>query len=37
MGIESALKGDGVLVTSLESLVNWGRKSSIWPCTFGLA
>lgn len=26
-----------VLVTTLNSLVNWARKWSIWPCTFGLA
>jgi NADH-quinone oxidoreductase subunit B len=26
-----------VLVTSVDALVNWGRKSSVWPLTFGLA
>ena len=26
-----------VLVTSIDALVNWGRKSSTWPVTFGLA
>ncbi len=26
-----------VTVTSVEALVNWGRKSSVWPVTFGLA
>jgi NADH-quinone oxidoreductase subunit B len=26
-----------VITTKLDSLVNWGRKSSIWPATFGLA
>jgi NADH-quinone oxidoreductase subunit B len=26
-----------VLVASLEKLVNWGRKYSVWPLTFGLA
>lgn len=26
-----------VLVTSLDRLVNWGRKYSVWPLTFGLA
>jgi len=29
--------GDGVLLTTLDSLVNWARKNSIWPMTFGLA
>jgi NADH-quinone oxidoreductase subunit B len=27
----------GLLLTKLESLVNWARKSSIWPASFGLA
>jgi NADH-quinone oxidoreductase subunit B len=26
-----------VLTTRLDSLVNWARKSSLWPATFGLA
>lgn len=26
-----------VLVTTLETLVNWARKSSLWPLSFGLA
>jgi NADH-quinone oxidoreductase subunit B len=28
---------EGVLLTSLDFAVNWVRKSSIWPMTFGLA
>ncbi len=36
MGIETKL-GDNILTTTLEKLVNWGRKSSLWPTTFGLA
>ena len=28
---------EGVLLTSLDKVVNWMRKSSIWPMTFGLA
>ena len=28
---------EGVLLTSLDFAVNWIRKSSIWPVTFGLA
>jgi NADH-quinone oxidoreductase subunit B len=27
----------GVFVTTLEELYNWGRKNSVWPLTFGLA
>jgi NADH-quinone oxidoreductase subunit B len=36
MGIEEHL-GYNVLTTTLEKLVDWGRKSSLWPATFGLA
>jgi len=28
---------EGVLLTTLDSAVNWARKSSLWPMTFGLA
>ena len=27
----------GVFATTLEELYNWGRRSSVWPLTFGLA
>ena len=36
MGLEEKLP-DGVLLASIEKLVNWTRKSSLWPATFGLA
>ena len=36
MGLEEKLPS-GVLLTSVEKLVNWSRKSSLWPATFGLA
>ena len=36
MGIEEYL-GDTFLTTTLDKVVNWARKSSIWPATFGLA
>src|SRR2546421_13095052 len=36
MGVEEKLP-DGVLLASVEKLVNWSRKSSLWPATFGLA
>jgi len=28
---------DGVMVTSVDWLLNWARESSIWPVTFGIA
>ena len=34
MGLESQA---GVLTASLEKLVNWARRNSLWPATFGLA
>ena len=27
----------GVMVTTIQELYNWGRRSSIWPMQFGLA
>ena len=40
MGLSRELQeGDhpAILVTKVESLFNWARKSSLWPMTFGLA
>ncbi len=28
---------EGIILTSVDFAINWGRKSSIWPMTFGLA
>lgn len=36
MGLESCF-GDTIITTTLDKLVNWARKSSLWPATFGLA
>lgn len=27
----------GLLITSLDAMLNWGRRSSVWPLGFGLA
>jgi NADH-quinone oxidoreductase subunit B len=34
--LEGALS-EGVVTTSLEFAINWARKNSLWPMTFGLA
>ena len=40
-GIDETLRRElqrqGVWVTSMQELYNWGRKNSIWPLQFGLA
>jgi NADH-quinone oxidoreductase subunit B len=36
MGIEEKL-GDNILTTTLEKVINWSRRSSLWPAGFGLA
>jgi len=36
MGIEQKIP-DGVLTTTVDSLVNWARTYSTWPVSFGLA
>ncbi len=36
MGIEEMLPS-GVMLTTLEQVAGWARKSSVWPATFGLA
>jgi NADH-quinone oxidoreductase subunit B len=41
MAVEENLKIElgkqGVFVTTIEELYNWGRRSSVWPMQFGLA
>lgn len=37
MGLLENRFKEGIVVTKVESLLNWARLSSIWPLTFGLA
>jgi NADH-quinone oxidoreductase subunit B len=36
MGLEEKIPS-GIVLTSVEKVINWSRKSSLWPATFGLA
>jgi len=36
MGLEEKLPS-GIMLTSVEKLAGYARKSSLWPATFGLA
>ncbi|HXA51218.1 MAG TPA: NADH-quinone oxidoreductase subunit B family protein [Candidatus Acidoferrum sp.] len=33
----AAAANEGIVMTTLDAAVNWGRRNSIWPMTFGLA
>jgi len=35
--LQIELSKQGIFTTTLQDLYNWGRKSSVWPMTFGLA
>ncbi|HOW64640.1 MAG TPA: NADH-quinone oxidoreductase subunit B [Candidatus Paceibacterota bacterium] len=35
--LSNSLSSQGVWVTSIEALYNWGRSNSLWPLGFGLA
>ncbi|MBI4055332.1 MAG: NADH-quinone oxidoreductase subunit B [Elusimicrobia bacterium] len=36
-GITKGLPGGELLLTTADAFINWSRKSSLWPLTFGLA
>jgi NADH-quinone oxidoreductase subunit B len=36
VGLESQL-GDNIFTTTIDKIVNWGRKNSLWPMPFGTA
>ena len=37
MGLETAVPTDAILTTQLSRLINWGRRSSLWPMPFATA
>ena len=34
---DAAVGSEGIITTTLGKAINWGRKNSIWPMSFGLA
>jgi NADH-quinone oxidoreductase subunit B len=37
MGLEAGLPGDGFLTTTLQHVINWSRRSALWPMPFATA
>ena len=37
MGIEKALAQNGILLSTVDALTNWGRTNALWPMPMGLA
>lgn len=37
MGLIEHRFSDNIITASIDGIINWARKSSIWPVTFGLA
>ncbi len=37
MGLEAAIPTDAILTTSLNRVINWARRSSLWPMPFATA
>lgn len=37
MGLEAILQKDGFITTTIDALVAWSRKSSVWPMPMGIS
>lgn len=37
MGLEETLQSEGFITSSVDALVNWARKSAIWPMPLGIS
>jgi len=37
LGLEAKLNSDGYLTTTLDALIAWSRKSSVWPMPMGIS
>lgn len=37
MGLEAKLTQDGFITTTLDAIISWARKSSVWPMPMGIS
>jgi len=37
MGLEAKLKQDGFITTTVDAVIAWGRKNSVWPMPMGIS
>jgi NADH-quinone oxidoreductase subunit B len=37
VGLEALLKGDGFITTTLDAVIAWARKNSVWPMPMGIS
>ncbi|MEG8990252.1 NADH-quinone oxidoreductase subunit NuoB [Ignavibacteria bacterium 4148-Me] len=37
MGLEAKLNKDGFIITTLDAVIAWARKSSVWPMPMGIS
>lgn len=37
MGLEAALQKEGFVTTTIDAIVSWARKSSVWPMPMGIS
>ena len=35
--VQNRFSDENVVFTTVDNVINWARKSSLWPMTFGLA
>ena len=37
MGLEAKLNGDGFITTTIDAVIEWSRKNSVWPMPMGIS
>ena len=37
MGLEATMPVDNILTTQVQAVINWARRSAVWPMPFALS